>query len=149
MSTYTESKEKLDIIRREHSCAGDLIFRAAVQMVVECGQYTLLNDEWYNTEIAKFDGNKSWHYFEMAVYKCARQLATIGSADFLTYIQKEVWFGDDGGISYLRVLNLLKTCIDWFAEDATSSVRNLRLLGFKDNEIKTLGYDWLFEEEAE
>jgi len=147
MKNYTETKQKIDTIRSKYSCAGDVIFRAAIHMVVEHGQYTLLNDDWYNTELAKLDSSKSWHDFEKAIYECARQLASVGSTELLIYIQKEVWLGNDGTISYLRALELLKRCIDWFTDDTESIVANLHLLGFKDNEIKTLGYEWLFEEE--
>jgi hypothetical protein len=147
MSNYVESKKTIDSIRSNYSCAGDIIFRAAIQMVVECGQYTLLNDEWYNAEIEKLDKSKPWYHFEQGVYGCARLLAYVNSSYLLAYIQKEVWLGNDGTISYLRALELLKRCIDWFADDIESIMANLHLLGFKDNEIKTLGYDWLFEEE--
>ena len=152
MSNYTEVKHKMDIIRGTYACAGDLIFRAAIQMVVECGQYTLLNDEWYDAEMAKFEANKSWHRFEKAIYKCARQLATVNSADFLMYIQKEVWLGDHN-ISYPRMVELLHSCMNWFVDydccETKEMLKKFKDLGFADNELTNLGFNWLFEEEDE
>lgn len=149
MTNYTESKKRLDAIRNNYSCVEDMIFRAAVQMTVEYGQHTLLNDDWYNAEIAKLDVNKSWYHVEKTIYECARQIATVDSMNFLVYIQKEVWLGDDGGIGYQRAMKIIKSCLDWFTDDSDNQqvINNLNALGITDNELEQLGYGWLFEEE--
>lgn len=152
MKNYTETKQKIDTIRSEYFCAGDVIFRAAIQMVVEVGQYTLLNDDWYNAEFAKLDSSKSWYCFERAVYECARQLASIDSAEFLMYIQKEVWLGNEGGISYQRAIEIIGDCLEAIAENDCCS-KDEMLEVFEDNlcltteEIKELDFGWIFEEE--
>lgn len=92
---YTESKKVLDKIRADYSSAGDVVFRAALSIVVECGQYMLSDDEWYNTAIAQLNSNKAYSIIEKLTYECARELALVSSIDLLRYIQKEVWLGKE------------------------------------------------------
>ena len=36
--SYTESKKQLDAIRQKYGCKGDIIFKTAIQYIVELGQ---------------------------------------------------------------------------------------------------------------
>ena len=152
MSTYVESKKALDEIRSKYCSAGDVIFRAAISMVVECGQYVLLNDVLYNAEIARLDANKFSYHFEKAIYECARELAFISSNDLIVYIQKEVWFSNEGGMDYQRVTRLLQNCMDWIDEDHDELYAELDTLlhiGFTNDELSELGYGFLLDIEEE
>ena len=56
MSNYAESKRALDKIRSEYGCKGDIIFRTAIQTVVEYGTNSLLDD--WNYEHLRGDVNE-------------------------------------------------------------------------------------------
>ena len=159
--SYKDSKIMLNKIRDDYGCKGEVIFRTALQIVVESGQCTILDDTWYQCELdeinhrhdmAEADGK--WLYctrdFEIAILECAKEIAKMPTMDLLQYIQKEVWISGEG-IDYQRAIELLKDCLEWFTDDTLNEriVENLSLLGFKDYEIEELGYGWLFEEEEE
>ena len=51
-----------------------------------------------------------------------------------------------------RALNLLKNCLDWFADDCcdcTETLKRFRLLGLNDDEIEALGYKYLLDAREE
>lgn len=159
MSNYIENKSKLDKIRQKYDCKGEVLFRTALQYVVECGQQNFQDEEWFETmlnevnsrhEIAKAEGKHLFvtRDFEAAILDCAKEIAKVNTYDLLIYIQKEVWLSGDG-IDYQRAIELLKDCVEWFADDTLTDkiIENLSLLGFRDHEIEELGYGWLFEEE--
>lgn len=161
MSNYIENKSKMDKIRQKYDCKGEVLFRTALQYVVECGQQSFQDDEWFQTmlneidsrhEIAKAEGKHLFvtRDFEVAILDCAKEIAKINTYDLLMYVQKEVWLSGDG-IDYQRAIELLKYCVEWFTDDTLNEkiVENLDLLGFKDDEIIELGYGWLFEEEEQ
>lgn len=161
MSNYAESKKELDKIRSKYGCKGDILFRTALQLVVQVGQCTVLDDAWYQCEIDDINAkhNKACEEgkilfiardFELAILECARELAEINAYDLLIYVQKEVWLSGEG-IDYQRAVELLKSCLEWFTDDTYSEniIENLNLLGFNDDEIEMLGYSWLFKEEEE
>ncbi len=162
MSNYVETKKELDRIRNEYGCKGDIIFRSAIQYLVEYGSDDLSDDWNYNCAVedinnrhdaAEKEGKTLWiaRNFELAILECAKKLAEVNTYDLLVYIQKEVWLSNDGGMDYKRAIELLKSCLEWFTDDTDNEriVENLNLLGFDDDEIESLGYGWLFEEEEE
>ena len=163
MSNYAETKKTLDSIRSRFSCAGDLIFRTAIQYIVELGANNLLNDATY--EDLRSDINK--HHdeseaagkvlfvsrkFELAIVECAREIAYVNIYDLLMYIQQEVWLGGDG-ISYKRALEIIGNCLIWVAEYECCNNKE-RLDWFQDKfdladeEIEELGFGWVFEDEV-
>ena len=56
MNTYTESKKALDKIREDFCCKGDIIFRTAIQYVVEYGQQTFQDYDFVMNQMAEIDG---------------------------------------------------------------------------------------------
>ena len=163
MNNYKEAKQKLDSIRDEYGCKGEVIFRTAIQMIVEYGQ-NMFNDK---TKINKqFDDIDARHNkaeaegkclfmsreFEKALIKCAVELAKVKPYDFLTYIQQEVWLGGNG-ISYQRAIELTKNCIESIYsdhhEDCEETLDCLYCHDFSSEEIEDLGYGFLFGAEEE
>ena len=52
---YAESKKKIDKIRQEYGCKGEVLFRTAIQYVVEYGKDLLNDDSWFKGEIISID----------------------------------------------------------------------------------------------
>jgi hypothetical protein len=157
--SYKESKMMLNKIRDDYGCKGEVLFRTALQYVVECGQYLLQDELWVQTQLSAINDKHDeaekegkWLFigrdFEKAIVECAAEIAKVPSMDMLQYVQKEVWLSGEG-VDYQRAIELLKDCVEWFTDDTLNEriIENLSLLGFKDYEIEELGYGWLFDEE--
>jgi signal peptidase I len=161
---YAESKKKLDEIRREYGCKGDIIVRTAIQYVVEYGKNTLLDEKWYKQVTKGIDEKHDeaekegkilfcTREFEKALIDCAVALSNVPTYDLLMYIQKEVWLGGDG-ISYDRAIRLLQNVINYYSEEMEIAdlYAELQCMDFDDNEIVELGFEYIldvFEEEEE
>lgn len=163
MSNYAESKKTLDKIRSEYGCKGDVLFRTAIQCVVEYGTNSLLDD--WNYEHLRSDINERHDAaesecrllfisrdFELAILECAREIAMVNIYDLLVYIQKEVWLSGDG-LDYQRAIELLKNCI-YDIEERENCEDKLLLqaldnIGFYDSEIEELGFGYLLNTEEE
>lgn len=162
MSNYTESKKQLDTIRDKYGCKGEIIFRTAIQYIVEFGQNKFNDAVWFiqtmngidqRHDQAEVEGKILFitRDFEKAIFECAKELAQIKPYDFLIYIQREIYLGGDG-ISYQRVIQLLHKCMDWIeAEHRTAAdcYDTLEYLDFKDDELEELGYGFLLDVEEE
>jgi hypothetical protein len=162
-NTYANTKKELDTIRSKYSCAGELLFRTAIQCVMEHGTDSLTDDWSYGHlkgdinerhNIAEVEGTNLWvtREFELAILECAREIARVDAYSMLVYIQKEVWLSREGGIDYKRTVQLLKNCLGWFADDCCDNAEMLErfeLLDFDDDEIEDLGYGYLFNNEEE
>lgn len=163
MKTYANTKKELDRIRREYGCKGDMIFRTAIQYVVEYGQNKFNNDEWVKKQLmlvdgkhdkAELEGKILWisRDFEKAIIECAAEISVVNTYNLLIYIQKEVWLSNEGGIGYQRAVELLNSCLDWFADDCCGCAETLErfeLLGLNDDEIETFGYGYMFDVEED
>lgn len=155
--SYTENKKKIDKIREEYGCKGEIIFRSAIQCVVDCGHQEFQDPIWVKQQLDNIDVNHDeaekegkmlfiTRDFEKAVFECARELAQIDTYDFLAYIQKEIWFGN--GISYKGAIELIKRCIGWiidtegfeYAFDVLTSG-----VGFDSEELEELGCGFLLD----
>jgi DNA-binding response OmpR family regulator len=55
MNTYENSRKTLEKIRQEFNCKGDIIFRTAMQYVVEYGQITFEDIEWVKSQFDRID----------------------------------------------------------------------------------------------
>lgn len=154
---YTENKKKLDMIRDKYGCSGEVIFRTAIQCVVEYGQNTLKDETWYEDQLNFVDERHDsaeavgrilfmTRDFEKAILNCAKEIAEVDAYDFLRYVQTEIYLGGDG-IDYQRAVRLLKDCIDWITQSVTcaDAVSDLYAIGFADDEIETLGYEYLLD----
>ena len=87
-------------------------------------------------------------YVEVSINNRA-EIAKINAYDLLVYIQKEVFWSDEGGLDYARAMELLHNCINWFIDYdcCETAVMRERLedLDFTEDELYTLGLDWLFD----
>ena len=160
---YTDAKKHIEKLRSEYNCKGDLIFRCAVQNVIEYGivplTQNLTMEDWLSDidrrhDEAEAEGKILYigRDFEKAIAECTFKLAKVGSMNLMMYIQREVWHHDHcGEISYDRAIKLLKDIISSRLDcDDTNEklLNNLYDLGFDDDdEIRELGFEYLFEEE--
>lgn len=163
MNNYTETKKAIDDIRRKYTSAWDVIFRAAIGYMIECGQETLKDTEWFDKQIQHIDESHDkaeaenkiplvGRDVEKGVCECARELAEFESNDIIMYIQREIWFSAEfGDISYQRAIALLQSTINYaLADNETDSVKDeLNDIGFEDEELCVLGYKDVFFEEEE
>lgn len=163
MSNYAESKKTLDKIRNEYGCKSDILFRSALQYAMEYGTDNLI-DDWNYThavddinnrhDAAEAEGKMLFvsRDFELAILECAREIANVNTYDLLMYVQKEVWLSGDG-IDYQRAIELLKKLTYCLTEDYMpcnmDTLDVLYDIGMTDDEIESLGYGYLLDEEEE
>lgn len=159
---YTESKQKLDAIRSKYMCAGDIIFRTAIQAVVEQGQYAFRDEVWCKDLFNKIDVRHDaaeaegkilfmTRDFEKAIFECAKEIAGIEAYDLLMYIQKEIYLGGNG-IDYKRAIELLRGCLDYCGNNTYEIMYTLEMaeeMGFTEDELEELGYGYMLDEEEE
>ena len=155
--------ETLNKIRQKYTCKGDIIFRSAIQNVVDCGQQTFKNNEWYEDALKEIDdrhdkaeaeGKWLWitRDFEKAIMECAKEISVVNTYELLMYIQKEVYFGSGkiGELDYQDAIERLQACVDHIEEledDMTLEV--LYDIGFDDDQIAFLGFEHLLDIEEE
>ena len=167
--SYEESKKKMDAIRQEYGCKGELIFRTAIQNVVEFGSFTLQDKEWYDWTMndidsrhdhAETNGKILWctRDFEKAIVDCSVALSEIETYDFLTYIQREVWLGggEVGEPDYQRALKIIRNCLfytdseyGYYTSDPSETLRKFREMELTDDEIAYFGWECLFDVEED
>ena len=154
------NKEQLNKIRSEYNCQGDVIFRTAIQYIVEYGQANFKDNDWFQKVLngtnerhdkAEAEGKHLFigRDFELAILECAKKLAEINSYDLLIYIQREVYLSNEG-IDPQRAIQLLKNCMSIlvFSHDDSRYIRSdFRDADFNDDELEILGYGYLIEEE--
>lgn len=166
---YTETKKQLDAIRSKYNCAGDIIFRTAIQYIVENGQYNFKNEAWFNDCIAHVDkrhdladsqGKILWmtRDFEKALLECARELAEIDPYDFIGYIQREMWIGNGevGEPSWQRAMQIIRNCLCYtsdcygaYVENCGETLEKFRQIDLTDDEIAYFRWDYLLDVEDE
>lgn len=170
--SYEESKKKIDKIRQEYGCKGEVLFRTALQNVIDYGKCTLLDPGWYGPTMDEIDdrhdhaeANGKWLWmtreFEKAIVDCSVELCEIETYHLLTYIQKEIWLGGKvGEPDYQRAMEIIRNCLSYeadkygaycyTAEEVLSKFRDMEL---KDEEIEYFGWGFLldaeFDEEEE
>lgn len=164
MNNYAESKKTLDKIRNEYGCKGDMIFRTAIQYVVEYGQCRFQHTRWVKKQLKRVDrkhnkaekkGKNLWigREFEKVCIECAVDIAKVNAYDLLIYIQKEVFLSHEGGLDYQRAIELLHSCMNWFVDydccETKEMLKRFEDLDFTDNELEALGFGWLFDTEEE
>lgn len=157
------AKETLNKIRQKYTCKGDIIFRTAIQNVVDCGQQTFQNNEWYKDALKEIDNRHDkaeaegkWLWmtrdFEKAIMECAKEISAVNTYELLMYIQKEVYFGSGnvGELDYQDAIERLQACvahIEELEDDMTLEV--LYDIGFDDDQIAFLGFEHLLDVEEE
>ena len=166
--SYTESKKKLDAIRQKYGCKGEIIFRTAIQMLVDTGKCTILDPSWYQTEMDDIDVRHDkaeaegkflfmTRDFEKAIYECARDLCEVDTYDILKYIQKEIWLGGEfGEPDYQRAMQIIRNCLCYTADgygsyalDCEETLSKFREMELTDEEIEYFGWEYLFDVEEE
>lgn len=164
MSNYVESKKTLDKIASKYGCKGDIIMRTAVQYIIEYGQY-MFNDEDFIKDqiqqiedkhrIAEEEGKHLWiaKDFELEIFNCARELAEVNSYDLIIYMQKEMYWSNEGGLDCKRAIHLLEECMGWIniygTGEGYSFKEALDDLGFDEDEIEELGFEYALSREEE
>lgn len=166
---YIETKKKLNTIRQEYGCQGDIIFKTAIQNIMEYGQHTILDSAWYQSVLddinAKHDKAEKegkilfvTRSFEVAILECMRELAEINSYDLLIYIQREVWLGGGpvGEPDYQRAIQIIRNCLCYTAdrygaypEEVSETLYKFREMEITDEEIEYFGWEYLFDVEEE
>lgn len=161
--SYTETKKELDRIRNEYGCKGEILFRSALQCVLEYGIKDMTDDWCYSHRVdeinehhdeAEAEGKILFisRDFELAIIECAKEIAKVDAYDLLVYVQKEVWLSSEG-IDYQRAIELLKKCI--YAIEERENYEDkwlyqvLESIGFTDDEIEKLEFGYLLNDEEE
>lgn len=167
--SYEESKKKLNAIRQEYGCKGDLIFRTAIQNVITYGHSTLLDKGWYECTMNDIDADHNYaeehgkfrwctREFEKAIVDCSVALCEVEAYDFLTYIQREVWLGggEVGEPDYQRAIEIIRNCLCYTAdgygawnEECSVILHKFRMMELKDEEIEFFGWEHLFDVEED
>lgn len=167
--SYLESKKKLDAIRQEYGCKGEIIFRTAIQNVVDYGKCTLLDKGWYQCTIDDIDSNHDYaeangkflfmtRDFEKAIVNCSVALCDVDTYDLLIYIQREVWLGggEVGEPDYQRAMEIIRNCLCYAADnfgaypcESDVTLNDFREIGLTDEEIEYFGWSYLLDVEEE
>lgn len=146
MSNYAETKKAIEAIRSKD----EVMFRMAISHLMDVGARHLTEENILETcrGIVQRDDSKA---FMTNNYMCdlvvmAGELAKLPHIELLVYIQREVDYDVfDGGMSYGRLMKLLKQCLDWMGNDRLDTLDVFEYIGIDDNEIETLGYGYLLD----
>lgn len=147
MTNYDQSKKEIDTIRYKYSSAGDIVFKIAICMLIHKGKSFFDNEKSYQDLVDSAELE-----FNELVVKCANELSKINTIDLLVYIQKEIRFSNDSVMSYQKMNQKLKDCIEWIIGDACDCNAAKILtegIGFSASEIVSFGYGFVFEEDDE
>lgn len=163
MSNYVESKKILDKIATKYGCKGDIIMRTAVQYIVEYGQYMFTDEDFIKDQLqqiedkhkaAEAEGKWLWvsKDFELEIFNCARELAEVNSYDLIIYMQKEMYWSNEGGLDYSRAIELLEKCMVWMEEqkyNKSDAYEMFQSCDFTDEELEQFRFGFLIPEEEE
>ena len=152
----------LNKIRDDYGCKGEIIFKAALQTLIQEGTENFSNELKYSMWIreinrrhdkAEAEGKILFctREFEIAILECAKEIARVPIIDMLQYVQKEVWLSGEG-IDYQRMQHIATVSIDWITSndiDSEDILNHLRMLDLTDDEIVEFGYEWVLDKEEE
>lgn len=151
MNNYTESKQKIESIRNK---CGEIMFRMVISHLMDVGIRHLTEENVEETcnEIMQKDDSKAFmtNEFSCNLVRMAYELAQIPHTDLLVYIQREVVYDVfDGALSYERSIEMLKKCMSWIVNGVPygSPYIDLTDIGFDDDELENMGYEYLINEE--
>ena len=147
--TYTESKNKLDNLRRKN----EVMFRMAISHLMDIGIRHLTEDniETSCREIMQEDDTNHFmtNEFKCELIRVAGELSKIDHIHLLVYISREMYFDvNDNAISYQRAIQMVQRCINWITsevscEDAYNDLTSG--IGFDSEELEELGYGYLLD----
>lgn len=168
MTNYAEPKSVIDKIRSKYGCKGEIIFRTAIQMLVEHGRNSFKDEIWFEDQMnfidERHDSAESvgkflfmTRDFEKSIMECAKELAQIEAYDILTYIQREVWLcGEVGEPDYQRALQIIRNCLcyvdsegGYYTSSPSITLEKFREMELSDDEIEYFGWEYLFDVEEE
>lgn len=165
MSNYKANKEKLDKIRQEYTCKGEVIFTTAVQYTIEVGMANLNRDNWFQKTLDQIDSRHDkaekegkWLFmtrdFEKAILYCAKEIAEINAHDLMVYIQREMYLNSglmDGAPDYQRAIAIIKGILSYEEDCYIGGERFIYKLDeyrLTDDEICYFGYEkYVYNEE--
>lgn len=157
--SYNETVFKILHIKGKYNTAGDILFRCALQHLIDVGARHLTPETIAKTsqEIimrhnkAAKEGKHLFMTsdFEIAIVACAAELAQIDITDLLIYVQREMYYdAGDGKPSYQRLANLVQKLGDHiidnnYTDDAINFLRGCDLtddelidfFGFSEGEL--------------
>ena len=164
MNTYVESKKTLDKISSKYGCKGDIIMRTAAQYIIEYGQYMFNDEDFIKDQIQQIEDKhriseeEDKHLwvtkdFELAIFNCARELAEVNSYDLIIYMQKEMYWSNEGGLDYGRLKQITTSVRDWMVCTSFDSSQDYDTFSnecnIEDNELNELGFGYLIPEDEE
>ena len=152
MSNYVESKKKIEAIRNKDG----MMFRMAISHLMDVGIRHLTDENIKETceDIMKRDDRKALmtNTFMCDLVKMAGELAKIDHIHLLNYISKEITYDvGDNSLSYNRAIRLLRASLDYNTEvmEIEDAREDLLGIGFEEEELIELGYQFLFNNEEE
>ena len=152
MSNYVESKKQIEAIRNKDG----MMFRMAISHLMDVGMRHLTDENIKETceDIMKRDDSKAFmtNEFMCDLIKMAGELAKIDHIHLLNYISKEITYDvGDNSLSYNRAIRLLRASIDYNTEvmEIEDAREDLLGIGFEEEELIELGYQFLFNNEEE
>lgn len=154
MSNYAESKHAIEKIRNTY---GEMLFRASISHLMDVGIRHLDKDIVEETCKNIMQEDDTNHFmtndFKCDVLRAAYELAQVPHIDLLVYIQREVEYDVfDDGMSYSRAVKLLGICVNWIemqCDGDEETLDRLENLEFEEDDLRTLGLDYLIEGENE
>ena len=153
MSNYVENKKKIETIR---NAEGEVVFRMAISHLMDVGIRHLTEENIKDTceDIMKRDDNHALmtNEFMRNLVEVAGELAKIDHIHLLNYISREISYDvGDNVLSYNRAIRLLRCVIDYNTEvmEIADARRDLLGIGFDEEELIELGYQFLFDADDE
>lgn len=152
MNNYAESKAKLDAIRNKN----EILFRMALSQFMDVAARNLSQDIIERTckDIMKQDNKFPFMTNEFAceLIRTTGEMAQIDHIHLLHYVSREIYYDvGDNELSYDTAIHLLKNCIEWITQNADNADARADLwdIGFCNNEIKKLGFEYLLSDVEE
>lgn len=152
MSNYMESKKQIESIRNKDG----MMFRMAISHLMDVGIRNLTEENITETckDIMLRDDSKAFmtNQYMCDLVKMAGELAKIDHIHLLHYISREVTYDvGDNSLSYNRAIRLLRASLDYNTEvmEIEDAREDLLGIGFEEEELIELGYQFLFNNEEE
>lgn len=153
--TYAETKKKLEELRNKN---GEAMFRMAISHLIDVGIRNLTEENIKATceLLMKQDDTSSilTNEFQCGLVRLSGEIAKLDHIHVLVYIQNDVAYDvGQGEMARGRAIQLLEECVEWitsYGTDSDSMARDsMRSIGFSNEELKEIGYDYLCHEEED
>ena len=145
---YLEEKKQIEEIRNKD----EMMFRMAISHLMDVGIRHLTEENIKETcaDLMKRDDTHAFmtNQFMCDLVKMAGELAKVNHINLLHYISREVTYDvGDNSLSYNRAIRLLRASLDYNTEvmEIDDAREDLLGIGFDEEELIELGYQFLFE----